>query len=103
MEAFSALLAISAGRNLKASDVELFLSLVCAWINVWVNKREAGDLRRYRAHYDITVMVTVCKSRDIMSVVEIIAPICRQGICYNHDDVGWSVPLPQGTGSARLM
>ena len=26
------------------------------WINGWVNDREAGDLRRYRAHYDITIM-----------------------------------------------
>ena len=30
--------------------------LICAWINAWVNNREAGDLRRYRAHYDVTVM-----------------------------------------------
>ena len=29
---------------------------ICAWINGWVNIREAGDLRRHRAHYDITVM-----------------------------------------------
>ena len=26
------------------------------WINGWVNNREAGDLRRYRAHYDVTLM-----------------------------------------------
>ena len=26
------------------------------WINGWVNNGEAGDLRRHRAHYDITVM-----------------------------------------------
>ena len=26
----------------------LMLSLICAWINAWVNNREAGDLRRYR-------------------------------------------------------
>ena len=26
--------------------------------NDWVNNREAGDLRRYRAHYDVTVMPT---------------------------------------------
>ena len=26
------------------------------WINGWVNNRDAGDLRRHRAHYDITVM-----------------------------------------------
>ena len=26
------------------------------WIKGWVNNREAGDLRRYRAHCDVTVM-----------------------------------------------
>ena len=31
-------------------------SLICAWISRWVNNREAGDLRRYRAHYDFIVM-----------------------------------------------
>ena len=31
-------------------------SLICVGINGWVNKREAGDLRRYRAHYDVIVM-----------------------------------------------
>ena len=31
-------------------------SLICAWINRWVNNREAGDLRRDRAHYDVIVM-----------------------------------------------
>ena len=41
----------------KASDAELLcFSLICVWINSWVNNREAGDLRRYRAHYDVTVM-----------------------------------------------
>ena len=34
-------------------------SLICAWINGWVNNRKAGDLRIYRAHYDVTVMITV--------------------------------------------
>ena len=33
-------------------------SLICVWINDWVNNREAGDLRRYRAHYDVIVMQT---------------------------------------------
>ena len=31
-------------------------SLICVWINDWVNNREAGDLRRNRAHYDVIVM-----------------------------------------------
>ena len=37
----------------------LMLSLIWAWINGWVNNREAGYLRRQRAHYDVTVMITV--------------------------------------------
>ena len=37
----------------------LMFSLICVWINGWVNNREAGDLRRYRAHYDVTVMSMV--------------------------------------------
>ena len=32
----------------------LIFSLICAWTNGWVNKR--GNFRRYRAHYDVTVM-----------------------------------------------
>ena len=34
----------------------LIFSMICAWINGWVNNREAGDLRRHRAHYDDIVM-----------------------------------------------
>ena len=34
----------------------LMFSLICVWINGWVNNREAGDLRRYRGHYDVIVM-----------------------------------------------
>ena len=28
-------------------------ALICAWMNDYVNTREAGDLRRHHAHYDI--------------------------------------------------
>ena len=31
--------------------------MICVLINGWVNNREAGDLRRYRAHYDVNVMI----------------------------------------------
>ena len=34
----------------------LMFSLVCAWIKGWVNNREAGDPRRHRVHYDVTLM-----------------------------------------------
>ena len=35
----------------------LMLYLICLWINGWVRNLEAGDLRRYRTHYDVTVML----------------------------------------------
>ena len=34
----------------------LMFSLICAWTNDWANNRDAGDLRRNCAHYDVTVM-----------------------------------------------
>ena len=41
----------------KASDAELWCFRWSApWTYGWVNNREAGDLRRHRAHYDVIVM-----------------------------------------------
>ena len=34
----------------------LVFSLIWVWINGWVNNRHAGDLRRFRVHYDVIVM-----------------------------------------------
>ena len=34
----------------------LVFSLICVWINGWVNNRGVGDLRRHRAHFDVNVM-----------------------------------------------
>ena len=34
----------------------LMFSLICARINGWVDNGDAGDFRRYLAHYDVTVM-----------------------------------------------
>ena len=63
METFSALLAICAGNSpvpdeypaqrpvTRSFDVFFDLRL----INGWVNNRKAGDLRRYRAHYDVII------------------------------------------------
>ena len=38
---------------------DLMFSLICVWINGWVNNREAGDLRRHRAHYDVIVIMDI--------------------------------------------
>ena len=65
MEAFSALLVLCEGNLPVTGEFpsqspvtrSYQFSLICAWINCWVNNREAGDLRRHRNHYDVTVMI----------------------------------------------
>ena len=37
----------------------LMFSLICNWTNSSTNNGDAGDLRRHRAHYDVTVMYNV--------------------------------------------
>ena len=64
MEAFSALLVLCAGNSPVTGEFpaqrpvrrSFDVSLIYAWINSWVNNREAGDLRRHRANYDVMVM-----------------------------------------------
>ena len=40
----------------KASDAELWCLLISAWTNGCVNNRDAVNLRRHRAHYDMIVI-----------------------------------------------
>ena len=49
-----------------ASDAEhcCFDSLIYAWTDGWVHNRDAGDLRRHRAHYNVNVM---CLRRKAMN------------------------------------
>ena len=64
METYSALLTICAGHSPVPGEFPhksqwrgaLMFSLIYARINGWVNNREAGDLRRYRIHYDVSVI-----------------------------------------------
>ena len=77
-ETFSALLAICAGNSPLAGEFPhkgqwrgvLMFSLICAWINGWVNSREAGDLRRHRAYYDVIVMISVSAPEGLMTEVD---------------------------------
>ena len=39
--------------------VALMFSLILAWTNSWANNGDAGDSRRYRAHYDVSVMLEI--------------------------------------------
>ena len=34
----------------------LMFYLICAWTTVWANTRDAGDLRRHRAHNDVILI-----------------------------------------------
>ena len=64
METISPSLALCAGNSPVTGEFPykgqwrgaLIFSLICAWTNGWVNNREAGNLRRHRAHYDVTLM-----------------------------------------------
>ena len=63
METFSALLALCAGNSPITGEFpfqipvtrifDVFFELC---LNKWLNNREAGDLIRHRAHYDVTFM-----------------------------------------------
>ena len=46
---------------------------ICDWINGWVNNREACDLRRRRALYDVILMgqLYIYPSQDRPSIIEI--------------------------------
>ena len=70
METFSALLAICAGNSpvigiprAKASELWCFLWFAPEKGNCWKNNGAAGDLRRHRAHYDVTVMM--CDNKPV--------------------------------------
>ena len=45
----------------------LTFSLICSWINGWVNNRQVGYLRCRRTHYDVTVMNQVILFQDFPS------------------------------------
>ena len=65
METFSALLALCDGNSRVTGEFpsqkpvtrSFDVSLICAWTNGWVKNRGASDLRRHRAHDDVTVMI----------------------------------------------
>ena len=63
MELFSALLALCAGNATVTGEshtqrpvARCFDVFICVWTNGCAKIRDAGDLRRHRAHYDVTVM-----------------------------------------------
>ena len=69
----------------------LMSSLICTQINGWVNNREAGDLRRNRAHYDVIVMCWVTH-KFVSKLTTIgsdngLSPGWRQAIIWTNDGI----------------
>ena len=70
---FSTLLVLCAGNSPVNSPHKgqwggaLVFSLTCPWTNGYVNNRDAGDLRCYRAHYEVTVMnkITIATTASV--------------------------------------
>ena len=78
----------------------LMFSLIFVWINDWVNNREAGDLRRYHTHYDVTVMrlSIIMRARPYMAVFVF---RCKRSLCLlrqmHHQNPADAPPESHGT------
>ena len=66
----------------------LMFSLICAWTNNWANNRDAGDLRRHRAHHHAIVMkfwIPVCYKLTLM-----VDKLCAS-YCYASSTQVWLI------------
>ena len=79
METVSALLAFCAGSQRCPVNSPhkgqwrgaLKFSLFCDWMSSCVNNREAGDLRRHHAHYDVSVMASMIQIQILIGLFDI--------------------------------
>ena len=70
----------------------LMFSLICPWINGWVNNREAGDLRRHRAHYDVNIIkhkTIIIFLNEMVQVVKSILMEHRNERVYPTLSISW--------------
>ena len=77
----------------KASDAELWCFLWSAWINDWVNTREAGDLRRHRGHYDVNVMIIDILFRKVNTSIHLHILSGWLFLIQLCDDAWWTIIL----------
>ena len=77
----------------------LMFSLIYVWIKGWVNNREAGDLRRNRAHYDVMVMLFF-RSTGLHKILPPHSSPILITICSN-DSQTWPMWTYQGYGSTQ--
>ena len=95
METFSVLLAVSRGihqwpvnksQHKSQWRGALVFSLICAWINDWVNNRGASVLKRHRAHHDVTVKLYTWWSHQMDTFSALLA------ICAGNSPVPGDFP-----------
>ena len=65
----------------------LMFSLICAWINGWVNNREAAYLRRHRAHHDVAAIKPISCRCDVCVLQASQAEL--SGCCQTAKVVGY--------------
>ena len=82
-------------------------SLICAWINGWVNNREAGDLWRHYAYYDVIVLSHVLVLQNSFRSKTVARALFTRKRKYHHDHLylnchEW-IPLTKGQWCGTLM
>ena len=56
---------------------------ICAWINDWVNNREAGDLRSHRVHYNASVKICFAtSSEDCVVIILTVLVVSNPLLCH---------------------
>ena len=66
-------------RRIPLAELWFF---IYAWTNGWAKSRDAGDLRRHRAHYDVTGM---CKFVWYNLYCNNVVPEVYEGLVNNRD------------------
>ena len=67
-------------------------SIICIWINGRENNREAGDLRRYRAHYDVIVVFGRNHSKRYvlkLMIIYIYIDLVAEQLCLSITFADW--------------
>ena len=67
----------------------LMFSLICAWMNSWVNNHKAGDMRRHRAHYDVTVSHNGSVRWNMFLFNNVTMGVCWGIVCKHGNILHW--------------
>ena len=95
----------------------LMFSLIRAWTNGWANKRDTGDLRRHRTHYDVTLMWIIVSHGHLVRLtlrnlfkclivrfaifIEIVlVHICNDPYTFKRESVWFSIHMLESVSNA---